>query len=52
MVPMHFFGSSTLNRFLSQAKAHFEVEYSNTPAISLSRDTLPKAPTVRVLPGY
>jgi hypothetical protein len=52
MVPMHFFGSSTLNRFLGQAKAHFEVEYSTTPAISLSRDTLPKTPTVRVLPGH
>ncbi len=52
MVPMHFFGSSTLNRFLSQARTHFEVQYSNTPAISLSRDTLPKAPKVLVLPGH
>ena len=52
MVPMHFFGQPTLNRFLSQAKAHFAVEYSDKPAVTLSRDTLPKAPKVLVLPGH
>ncbi len=52
MVPMHFFGSSTLNRFLTHAKAHFLVEYSDKPAISLSRETLPKSPKILVLPGY
>jgi hypothetical protein len=48
---MHFFGSSTLNRFLSQAKAHFAVSTAHSPS-RLSRDTLPKAPKVLVLPGH
>ena len=52
MVPMHFFGSSTLNRFLASAKAHFPVEFSNTASITLSRETLPKAPKILVLPGH
>ncbi len=52
MVPMHFFGSSTLKRFLSQARTHFEVQYSDKPAVTLTRETLPKAPKVLVLPGH
>ena len=30
MIPMHFFGPSTLNRFLGLAWEHFPVEFSNT----------------------
>ncbi|WP_052954798.1 MBL fold metallo-hydrolase [Microvirga vignae] len=30
MIPMHFFGPSTLNRFLSSAREHFPVEFSDT----------------------
>jgi len=52
MIPMHFFGSSTLNRFLSSAREHFPVEFSDTPAITLSRPTLPKSPKLLVLPGH
>ena len=52
MVPMHFFGSTTLNRFLSQAKLHFPVEHSSTASITLSRATLPTSPKILVLPGH
>ncbi|QRM34414.1 MBL fold metallo-hydrolase [Microvirga sp. VF16] len=52
MIPMHFFGSSTLNRFLASARAYFPVEFSDTAAIILSRATLPKNPKILVLPGH
>jgi L-ascorbate metabolism protein UlaG (beta-lactamase superfamily) len=51
MIPMHFFGASTLNRFLASAREHFPVEYSDTAAVSLSRANLPKRPKILVLPG-
>ncbi len=52
MVPMHFFGSSNLNRFLSLVKVHFPVEFISSPSISLSRATLPNSPKMLVLPGH
>ncbi|KLK91753.1 hypothetical protein AA309_18505 [Microvirga vignae] len=52
MIPMHFFGPSTLNRFLTSARDHFPVEFSDTAAITLSRATLPKSPKILVLPGH
>jgi L-ascorbate metabolism protein UlaG (beta-lactamase superfamily) len=52
MIPMHFFGPSTLNRFLSSAREHFPVEFSDTAAITLARATLPKSPKILVLPGH
>jgi L-ascorbate metabolism protein UlaG (beta-lactamase superfamily) len=52
MIPMHFFGSSTLNRFLASAREHFLVEFSDTAAIILSRAALPKTPKILVLPGH
>jgi L-ascorbate metabolism protein UlaG (beta-lactamase superfamily) len=51
IIPMHFFGPSTLNRFLAAAREHFPVEFSNTAAVTLSRATLPKSPKILVLPG-
>jgi L-ascorbate metabolism protein UlaG (beta-lactamase superfamily) len=52
MVPMHFFGSSTLNRFLASARAHFPVEFGSTASITLSRETLPTSPKILVLQGH
>ncbi len=52
MIPMHFFGASTLNRFLASARDHFPVEFSDKASISLSRPTLPKSPKILVLPGH
>ena len=52
MIPMHFFGPSTLNRFLGSVQEHFPVAFSDTATISLSRATLPKRPKILVLPGH
>src|SRR5918993_702417 len=52
MIPMHFFGSSTLNRFLASAREHFPVELGTSASITLSRATLPNSPKVLVLPGH
>ncbi|MHB2168907.1 MBL fold metallo-hydrolase [Alsobacter sp. R-9] len=51
MIPMHFFGQSTLNRFLNQAQAHWPVERSPTASITVTRETLPTSPKILVLPG-
>jgi L-ascorbate metabolism protein UlaG (beta-lactamase superfamily) len=51
MIPMHFFGQSTLNRFLNQAQKRWTVERSPTASITVTRETLPTSPKVLVLPG-
>jgi L-ascorbate metabolism protein UlaG (beta-lactamase superfamily) len=52
VIPMHYFSSATLSRFVSRLGEHFAVETSPIPVVTLSRATLPRAPTVLVLPGY
>lgn len=52
IIPMHFFGVSTLQMFVTRLGEHFEVETSPTPVVTLSRPTLPRQPTVLVLPGF
>ncbi len=52
VIPMHFFGVSTLQRFVARLGEHFAVETSPIPVVTLSRATLPRQPTVLVLPGY
>lgn len=53
VVPMHYFGTSTLNRFLSRlGEEKWDVQLSDTPSVMLSRDSLPVQRTVLVLPGY
>jgi hypothetical protein len=51
MIPMHFFGQSSLERFLASAREHFPVEFSDGASIVLSRATLPNRPKVLVLQG-
>jgi L-ascorbate metabolism protein UlaG (beta-lactamase superfamily) len=51
MIPMHYFSSYTLERFLHEARPHFEVEMSEVPTTVVSRATLPKTPKILVLPG-
>lgn len=52
-IPMHFFGVSTLNRFLARAEGQgFAVERRPTPTLTLSRAGLPGTPRVIALPGY
>ena len=53
MIPMHFFGPSTLNRFLDRSRqGGWEVARSEGTTITLSRDTLPGTPKVVVLQGF
>jgi hypothetical protein len=52
VIPMHFFGQTTLERFLARLGEDYEIAYSDSPRIGLSRETLPRQPTVLVLPGY
>jgi L-ascorbate metabolism protein UlaG (beta-lactamase superfamily) len=51
MVPMHYFSSYTLERFLSRIRDTFEVVHQEVPTIVLSRAQLPTSPRVLVLPG-
>jgi L-ascorbate metabolism protein UlaG (beta-lactamase superfamily) len=51
MIPMHYFSSFTLDRFLARIGNTFEVVRSEVPTVVLSRATLPASPQVLVLPG-
>jgi L-ascorbate metabolism protein UlaG (beta-lactamase superfamily) len=50
-IPMHIFGSGTLERFLERMGKIYEIEHGETPTIMLSRASLPKKPKMLVLPG-
>lgn len=52
VIPMHFFGGSSLDAFLIGMSDDFAVRISNEPTAILSLDKLPRRPTVLVLPGY
>lgn len=52
VLPMHYFGSSTLQRFLAGMGREFEVEVKSEPTLVVSAATLPDAPKIIVLPGY
>ena len=51
VIPMHYFGQSTLARFVSALEEHYTVEQSDTPSVLLSRSTLPPRATVLILPS-
>jgi L-ascorbate metabolism protein UlaG (beta-lactamase superfamily) len=50
IIPMHYFGPSTLSRFIDLIGDRYEVEIADTPTVVLSRQTLPYR-KVLVLPG-
>ena len=52
IIPMHYFSSFTLNRFLARMRQDFDVETSMIPQVVVSKATLPTKPKVLVLPGY
>ena len=52
IIPMHFFSSYTLDRFLARAKEQWPVERADVPSVVLSHATLPADPKVLVLPGH
>jgi L-ascorbate metabolism protein UlaG (beta-lactamase superfamily) len=51
VIPMHYFGPTTLNRFIGTMGKDFELEVSTTPDRIVSVDTLPDSPKLLVLPG-
>ena len=52
MIPMHYFSTFTLHRFLERAKQSWAVEISEIPSMTVSKTSLPAKPKVTVLPGY
>ena len=51
MIPMHYFGSYTLDRFLEKAQRRYDVARRDNPHLVLSKAMLPMKPQVLVLPG-
>ena len=51
VIPMHYFGPTTLNRFIGTMGQDFEMEVSSTPERIVSINTLPDTPKLLVLPG-
>jgi L-ascorbate metabolism protein UlaG (beta-lactamase superfamily) len=52
MIPMHFFSTYTLHRFLERVRQHWTVEMSEIPSLVVSKTSLPASPKVTVLPGH
>src|SRR5947209_6258937 len=51
MIPMHFFSTFTLNRFIERISKDWDVERADVPSVILSKHTLPAKPKLLVLPG-
>jgi hypothetical protein len=53
VIPMHWFGRSSLNVFLREMSNDFDIQEADGNSIEVSLRTLPSRPTVVVLlPGY
>src|SRR5436305_7553994 len=50
ILPMHYFGPATQNRFLDIARSKYEVAFSPTSSIEVSRTSLPSRPKMLILP--
>jgi L-ascorbate metabolism protein UlaG (beta-lactamase superfamily) len=51
IIPMHYFSSYTLDHFLARVREQYPVEFNETPALVVSKATLPTTPKIMVLPG-
>jgi L-ascorbate metabolism protein UlaG (beta-lactamase superfamily) len=52
MIPMHYFSSYTLSRFLDRVRQEWEIEVNEVPSLVVSKSSLPAKPKVLVLPGH
>ena len=52
MIPMHYFSTYTLHRFLERVRQSWTVEISEIPSLVVSKTSLPATPKVTVLPGH
>jgi L-ascorbate metabolism protein UlaG (beta-lactamase superfamily) len=51
IIPMHYFSSYTLDRFLARVRPDWDVEIADVPSVVVSKASLPAKPKVLVLPG-
>lgn len=51
VIPMHYFDTSILNRFLTKVRGDYPVRISSTAGTVLRRSDLPRKPEILVLPG-
>jgi L-ascorbate metabolism protein UlaG (beta-lactamase superfamily) len=51
MIPMHYFSSYTLARFMERISKDWDVERAEVPSVVISKHTLPAKPKLLVLPG-
>ena len=51
VIPMHIFGASTLERFLTRLGDLYPIKRAPSAAVTLSRAELPQTPELLVLPG-
>jgi L-ascorbate metabolism protein UlaG (beta-lactamase superfamily) len=51
VIPMHYFGPTTLNRFIATVSREYQLETSTTPERIFTASGLPDTPTLVVLPG-
>jgi L-ascorbate metabolism protein UlaG (beta-lactamase superfamily) len=52
MIPMHYFSSYTLQRFLERVRQNWPVEMREVPSLVVSKTSLSATPKVAVLPGH
>jgi L-ascorbate metabolism protein UlaG (beta-lactamase superfamily) len=52
VIPMHYFGPTTLARFVDNARTRFTVETASSPVLVLSPRDLPAKPKLVILAGF
>ncbi|MGX1096635.1 MBL fold metallo-hydrolase [Amorphus sp. MBR-141] len=52
VLPMHYFSAWRLNQFLGDVRSELAIDIRSDPTMTVSLATLPREPTVVVLPGY
>jgi L-ascorbate metabolism protein UlaG (beta-lactamase superfamily) len=52
VIPMHYFGGASLQEFLVGMSSEFRIKLNDEPTTTVSLTSLPRRPTVLVLPGY
>ncbi|WP_421725554.1 MBL fold metallo-hydrolase [Bauldia sp.] len=50
IIPMHYFGTASLQRFVTNLSEDFAVETNPLPVVTLSRATLPRVQTLLIVP--
>ena len=51
VIPMHFFSSYTLDRFIQRLSKDWEIERAEVPSVVVTKHTLPAKPKLLILPG-